>query len=74
MCQLHGHNASSGHVQQRRDTASRQVCAVPRQPIDEGLGSAGLISSQAGLRLDLLHEGSYWFSQVHEAALGPRIS
>jgi hypothetical protein len=42
--------------------------------LTRGLGSAGLISLQAGLRLDLLHEGSYWFSRVRDAELGPRIN
>ena len=42
--------------------------------ISTGFGDNGLITLQAGLRLDLMHEGSSWFSQVRDAVLGPRLN
>ena len=37
------------------------------------LGGAGL-ELQAGLRLDLLHEGTHWFSGIRDAVLQPRLN
>jgi TonB dependent receptor-like, beta-barrel len=37
-------------------------------------GTQGLLTVQAGIRLDLLHEGSTWFSAVRDAKLGPRLN
>jgi hypothetical protein len=42
--------------------------------VTAGLGDRALITLQAGLRLDLLHEGSHWFSRVRDAVFGPRIN
>lgn len=39
-----------------------------------GLGGAAQLEAQAGVRLDLLHEGSSWFSSVRDAALQPRLN
>lgn len=38
------------------------------------LGEHGLLAVQAGMRLDLLHRGSTWFSSVRDAELGPRLN
>ena len=38
------------------------------------LGSSLLLTVQAGLRLDLLHDGNHWFSSFRDAVLQPRIN
>lgn len=38
------------------------------------LGSAGLLQVQGGLRLDLLNEGSHWFSGIRDVVAGPRVN
>lgn len=42
--------------------------------ISRPLGSGGSMSVQAGLRLDLLHEGRSWFSGVRDRSLQPRLN
>jgi len=38
------------------------------------VGEAGRFDVQAGLRLDLLHRGSTWFSSVRDNAIEPRLN
>jgi hypothetical protein len=38
------------------------------------MGARGLLTFQAGLRLDVLHDGTTWFSSVRDAELGPRLN
>jgi len=42
--------------------------------LTRSLGGDLLLTVQAGLRLDVLHGGSHWFSGVQDAALQPRIN
>jgi outer membrane receptor protein involved in Fe transport len=38
------------------------------------VGAAGRFDAQAGVRLDLLHRGSSWFSSVRDNAIQPRLN
>lgn len=38
------------------------------------IGALGLVTLQAGLRLDVLHNGGHWFTSVRDAVLGPRLN
>ena len=38
------------------------------------IGGLGLVTLQAGLRLDVLHDGTHWLSSVRDAVLGPRLN
>jgi len=42
--------------------------------ITTSFGRDMLFTLQAGLRLDLLHQGDHWFTGVRDAVLGPRIN
>lgn len=42
--------------------------------VNRTLGAAAGLEVQAGLRLDLLHSGTQWFSGVRDAVLQPRVN
>jgi hypothetical protein len=42
--------------------------------LTKSLGRDGWLALQAGVRLDLLHEGSWWFSGIRDAVLQPRVN
>lgn len=42
--------------------------------VSASLGGDRLLILQAGLRLDLLHDGSHWFSSVRDVVLEPRLN